>query len=554
MSLDLEPVDGKKIKIILIENENPVNWDYNKESIHIGSITDVYLKFLGNVIADRKIDIIAEEGIQSQACENIKSFSIKKNIKHVQADIDDNALGYIKASDDLSEILNNLSNEINTTKSDNVNYETLKLWHNYLTQKHTEFIDDLSSRVREAWMMSCILKEASRMERYNLNIVLVTDIKHFGGIVKLCEDLDIQTEEITIEKIYNSIPSSLYELSTHPPILEIKVKKIEKSQSKKTKILYFMDTDEYCSPFDLNMAYDSGFDQVVQLPRITPHSAAKLTADAIFSRGPDGTNHTAFFLGGNDVILIEKILEAVKGAMFPPFECPVFLDPRGAYTTASAAVVKSLSAFDNKSLLGRNVVIMGAGPVGRIASIILSKIGAKVILVETAPEKFGGSVENVDNIVNILNNQYSLNCNPIKSAFAPDMKSRKGITFNCEVIYSMGVAGIEIIDEEILINSNAKIVLDINATPPYGISGIKPSMDKKPLKCTVGLTTEKIGIGALSVGALKRDTEYSILKEIINNGHVKKVYGIMEAFEASYKIIFEDFETSFEYPIIRNTV
>ena len=53
------------------------------------------------------------------------------------------------------------------------------------------------------------------------------------------------------------------------PIIDIVVKKPKKVQEKVQTILYFMDTDEFTFPFDINIAYDAGFDVVVPLANVT---------------------------------------------------------------------------------------------------------------------------------------------------------------------------------------------------------------------------------------------------------------------------------------------
>ena len=52
------------------------------------------------------------------------------------------------------------------------------------------------------------------------------------------------------------------------PILEltpIVVKKVDTAD----KLCYFFDTDENASPFDINMAYDAGFDIVIPISKMT---------------------------------------------------------------------------------------------------------------------------------------------------------------------------------------------------------------------------------------------------------------------------------------------
>ena len=151
------------------------------------------------------------------------------------------------------------------------------------------------------------------------------------------------------------------------------------------KICYFFDTDDNASPFDINMAYDAGFDIVIPISKMKADYVPKLVQDAIFSRKPNAP--TTFFIGGSDVKEGEKIAKAVKKSLVPPFECPVIIDPRGSHTTASAIVAMTLDIAKRKhginNLKNKKVVIFGAGPVGRIAAILAARIGCNTFLVET---------------------------------------------------------------------------------------------------------------------------------------------------------------------------
>ncbi len=84
---------------------------------------------------------------------------------------------------------------------------------------------------------------------------------------------------------------------------------IIKKKDSSDKICYFFDTDDNASPFDINMAYDAGFDIVVPISRMTADKVPKLVQDAIFSRKPKAP--TTFFIGGSDIKEGEKIAKEV---------------------------------------------------------------------------------------------------------------------------------------------------------------------------------------------------------------------------------------------------
>ena len=106
----------------------------------------------------------------------------------------------------------------------------------------------------------------------------------------------------------------------------------------KRQILHLFTPAAQASPFDVNMAYDAGYDAVVAYAGMSALDVVTLTQDAIFSRGPKGVRRTGIFIGGRDLGLALEMLDAAKKAMVPPFEVSVFADPSGAFTTAAAAV------------------------------------------------------------------------------------------------------------------------------------------------------------------------------------------------------------------------
>ncbi|GAH92496.1 unnamed protein product, partial [marine sediment metagenome] len=97
----------------------------------------------------------------------------------------------------------------------------------------------------------------------------------------------------------NEIGSKIESILGKKSIIELTPIKIKKKDTS-DKICYFFDTDDNASPFDINMAYDAGFDIVVPISRMTADQVPKLVQDAIFSRKPKAP--TAFFIGVNSII------------------------------------------------------------------------------------------------------------------------------------------------------------------------------------------------------------------------------------------------------------
>jgi methylene-tetrahydromethanopterin dehydrogenase len=139
-------------------------------------------------------------------------------------------------------------------------------------------------------------------------------------------------------------------------------------------ILHLFTPTDQASPFDVNMAYDAGYDAVVPYTNVALDQVAALTQDAIFSRGPKGAKRTGIFIGGRDNGLAADMLDAARKAMVPPFEVSVFADPSGAFTTAAAmvaAVERALEKSHNTMLEGKAVMIFGGtGPVGAAAAVL----------------------------------------------------------------------------------------------------------------------------------------------------------------------------------------
>ena len=68
----------------------------------------------------------------------------------------------------------------------------------------------------------------------------------------------------------------------------------------KPHILHLFTPMAQASPFDVNMAYDAGYDAVVPYTNVALAQVAALTQGAIFSRGPKGAKRTGTFMGGRE--------------------------------------------------------------------------------------------------------------------------------------------------------------------------------------------------------------------------------------------------------------
>ena len=306
----------------------------------------------------------------------------------------------------------------------------------------------------------------------------------------------------------------------------IKVKKVEKID----KICYFFDTDDNASPFDINMAYDAGFDIVIPISKMTADQIPKLVQDAIFSRKPGAP--TTFFVGGSNVKEGEKIAKTVVKSLVTPFECPVIIDPRGSHTTASAVVAMTLYIAQKKhemmDLKGKKVVVFGAGPVGRIAAILAARLLCDTYIIETWDKS---NEEFISNLAKELTEEAGESAKEIKGIFAPDPDQRLKIAEDADIIWSLAAAGVEILTEDLLKKlKGKKIVVDINLVPPYGIEGLKPKHKNEEILPGI------FGIGALALGRLKSLSESQILKEA-SSTKGSKVFNYNYAFEVAKKLL-----------------
>mgnify|MGYP005846869559 CR=1 FL=1 len=263
-------------------------------------------------------------------------------------------------------------------------------------------------------------------------------------------------------------------------------------------LLYFMTTDPYPSPFDINMAYDAGFHAGIPYGTVTAETGTLLVHDIIVSRGPKGAKFSALLIGGNDVEVAEKVREAAVKSMFPPFQVSLMIDPKGAYTTAAALVAKVEKAFGG--FRERKAAILGGtGPVGRVAATLCAKNGCEVIIGSR-------SRESAERLAKAIGEKSG---GVVKGAQMGTDEEKIPILQGVDLILATAKAGVQILSQAALEALPAgKLVADVNAVPPTGIAGLDPSDDFKEIAPGIR------GIGALAIGVLKYDVEMEMLETI----------------------------------------
>jgi hypothetical protein len=80
-------------------------------------------------------------------------------------------------------------------------------------------------------------------------------------------------------------------------------------------VFVFLDTDKYCSPFDMLVAIDAFPDSMIfKYENVTSEDAPKIVFDLLFPRGPEGAKHTKVFINGSNFEMVEKVVEATQTA------------------------------------------------------------------------------------------------------------------------------------------------------------------------------------------------------------------------------------------------
>jgi hypothetical protein len=298
------------------------------------------------------------------------------------------------------------------------------------------------------------------------------------------------------------------------------------------KVFVFLDTDKHASPFDMLTTIDIFPDAaILKYEDVTVEDAEKIVYDAMFPRGPGGAKHTKIFINGRDFKRANKILEKVKRCVFPPFELAIVIDPRGAYTTATAAVAKTLELSLEKRLGNlenkKVTVLAGTGPVGQTAARLYASEKADVVVTSR-------SLQRASSVATKINEE-------IESARARGVQAQapeeigKAIE-NAEIVLSAGAAGIRLLPFDTLkdFGKNCRIVADINAIPPLGIEGLKSKVDGEEILPSI------FGIGALAIGKLKNKIEAKLIKRAAEEP--KGIFDYKIAYEIAKKKVLEKFK------------
>jgi methylene-tetrahydromethanopterin dehydrogenase len=304
------------------------------------------------------------------------------------------------------------------------------------------------------------------------------------------------------------------------------------SEQKLEKVFIFLDTDKHASPFDLLTTIDVlPNTTILKYENVTAEDAEKIIYDAMFPRGPEGAKYTKIFINGRDFRRVNEILEKAKKCMFPPFELAIIIDPRGAYTTATAAVAKTLELsllknlgnLENKTV----TVLAGTGPVGQTAARLYASEKAKVIVTSRDLQKASSVVTKINEDVE---------GEKVRGVEAQTAEEVGRAVENSEIILAAGAAGTQLLSLNTLKGycKKCRIVADINAIPPLGVESLKSTADGEEILRNI------FGIGALVIGKLKSKIEAELIKRAAEEE--KGIFDYKTAYEIAEKAIFEKLE------------
>jgi methylene-tetrahydromethanopterin dehydrogenase len=276
---------------------------------------------------------------------------------------------------------------------------------------------------------------------------------------------------------------------------------------KKTSILHLITAAKNASPFDVNMAFDAGYEKIMPYINVALDEVVALTQDAIFSRSPSGIKREALFFGGRDIHLALDMQKQARSAMFAPFEISTFSDPSGAFTTAAAMVAKVDAHLrsKNESLDGQTIAIFGAsGTVGSTAALIAARQGAKVQMMAHS------NMASMQSYVDMIQERYKVSLSVVDGV-SPEAK--KIALDQATVALCATPPGVRVLDLAGFSHSTSlKVVADVNAVPPLAIEGV----DVMGNGTLVG-GTNIAGFGALAIGRLKYVTQNKLLEEMLES-------------------------------------
>lgn len=273
----------------------------------------------------------------------------------------------------------------------------------------------------------------------------------------------------------------------------------------KVSILHLITAANNASPFDVNMAFDAGFDKIMPYTSVTLDEVSALTQDAIFSRSPSGVKREALFFGGRDIGTAIEMQHLAKESMFHPFAVSTMADPSGAFTTSGALMAKVVQhlALSRDALAKQTIAIFGAsGTVGSTSALIAAAQGAIVKLVAHA------GLERMQAHADGLKEKYGYTFEVVPGQTDED---KINILNSTTVAITAAPVGVRVLEKKHYeLSTSLKVIADVNAVAPSGIEAVEAKDDG----VKVG-KTKILSVGALAIGQLKYVTQQKLLQQML---------------------------------------
>ena len=274
------------------------------------------------------------------------------------------------------------------------------------------------------------------------------------------------------------------------------------------RVLIQLDCDPQPSSFDAIVAVDAGVDVLLRYGGVTADTVEPLVHGAMFTRGGADLAGTAIFVGGSDVAAAEAVADRVRRTFFGPVRVGVLVDPNGANTTASAAVVAAARHL-SFATAPRCLVLGGSGPVGQRVARLLAGKGAHVTVASRSLDRAAEVVRRIEAAVPDARVTAAAGSSPV-AAGSPLAEAVAA----ADLIVAAGAAAATLLDAAgRAAATRARVIIDLNAVPPAGVAGIKPTDKARP-------EGDTLLYGALGVGGLKMKIHKAAIARIFTAGDV----------------------------------
>jgi methylenetetrahydrofolate/methylenetetrahydromethanopterin dehydrogenase (NADP+) len=301
------------------------------------------------------------------------------------------------------------------------------------------------------------------------------------------------------------------------------------------KILIQLDSDRFPSTFDSIVAHDAGADVVQSYGAVTPAEVRSIIPGAFFTRGIPDLKNLAVWISGSDVEAGERLLAETCRTFFGPFKVSVMLDSNGCNTTASTAIAKLGAQVD---LQGKSAFILGPGPVGLRAAVLLAGEGCRVSLGSIPPHLLGArySRELAERTLEagrkaaqaFQRGPAASTGGSVQVEDVADIPRLEKLLDTADILAAAGPAGLQVLPlASWSSRPQLRWLLDFNLTEPLGIEGIKPSDDFADYG-------GKRALGALAIGNPKMKVHKACIASLFERNDlvldVEGVYRIAKQF------------------------